>query len=161
MANDGIKRIEGGYQGEGLAVCIIASRFNEFITAKLIEGALDGLTRHGVDPGKISVVRVPGSFEIPAVAGRLADSGKYDAIMCLGTVIRGETPHFDYVAAEVSKGVAQVAMRAKVPVVFGVLTTENVNQAVDRAGTKAGNKGFDAALSALEMANLFKALPGK
>jgi 6,7-dimethyl-8-ribityllumazine synthase len=144
-----------------MSIGIVASRFNEFITAKLIEGALDGLVRHGVDESKITIAWVPGSFEIPVIAKRLAESRTCDAVICLGTVIRGETPHFDYVAAEVSKGVAQVGLNANVPVIFGVLTTENVAQAVDRAGTKSGNKGFDAALAAIEMANLFKALGKK
>jgi 6,7-dimethyl-8-ribityllumazine synthase len=161
MAKEGIKMIEGNFKGDGLAVGIVASRFNEFITGKLIEGALDGLVRHGVDEKKITLVRVPGSFETPAAAQRMAESGEYDAVICLGAVIRGETPHFDYVAAEVSKGVAQVGLAAKVPVIYGVLTTDNVAQAVDRAGTKAGNKGFDAACSAIEMANLYKALGKK
>ena len=161
MASESIKTIEGNFQGEGLSIGIVASRFNEFITGKLIEGALDGLVRHGVDEKKIAIAWVPGSFEIPVAAKKLAEGGQYDAVICLGTVIRGETPHFDYIAAEVSKGVAQVGLNAKVPVIFGVLTTENVAQAVDRAGTKAGNKGFDAAMSAIEMANLFKALNKK
>lgn len=156
MSKTDIRVMEGNFSGEGLAIGIIASRFNEFITGKLIEGALDGLVRHGVDGKKITIAWVPGSFEIPVAAKKFAESGQYDAVICLGTVIRGETPHFDYVAAEVSKGVAQVSLASNTPVVFGVLTTENVAQAVDRAGTKSGNKGFDAAMSALEMANLFK-----
>jgi 6,7-dimethyl-8-ribityllumazine synthase len=161
MAKNGIKVIEGDFKGEGLVVGIVASRFNEFITGKLIEGALDGLVRHGVDEKNISLVWVPGSFEIPAAAKRLADSGAFNAVVCLGAVIRGETPHFDYVAAEVSKGVAQVGLNANIPVIYGVLTTDNVAQAVDRAGTKAGNKGFAAATAAIEMANLYKAMGKK
>jgi 6,7-dimethyl-8-ribityllumazine synthase len=158
MATERIKMIEGSFQGEGLAIGLVASRFNEFITGKLIDGAVDGLVRHGVEEKNVTLVRVPGSFETPAAAKRMAQSGKYDAVICLGAVIRGETPHFDYVAAEVSKGVAQVGLAADVPVIYGVLTTDNVAQAVDRAGTKAGNKGFDAACSAIEMANLYKTL---
>jgi 6,7-dimethyl-8-ribityllumazine synthase len=161
MAKNGIKVIEGDFKGEGLSIGIVASRFNEFITGKLIEGALDGLVRHGVKEENIALAWVPGSFETPAAAKRLADSGAYDAVICLGAVIRGETPHFDYVAAEVSKGVAQVGLSADIPVIYGVLTTDNVAQAVDRAGTKAGNKGFDAATAAIEMANLYKKLAKK
>jgi len=158
MAEKKIQVIEGSFQGSGLAIAIVASRFNDFITAKLVDGAIDCLKRHEVADEKITVVWVPGAFEIPFVAQTLVESNKYDAVVCLGTVIRGETPHFDYIAAEVSKGVAQVALKGKIPVVFGVLTTDNVAQAVDRAGTKAGNKGFAAALTALEMANLHKKL---
>ncbi|RPJ08987.1 MAG: 6,7-dimethyl-8-ribityllumazine synthase [Spirochaetaceae bacterium] len=156
--NNSVKIIEGNLSGEGLKIGIIASRFNEFITAKLIDGAVDGLVRHGVAETDISIVRVPGSFEIPLTAKKLAESKSYDAVICLGTVIRGDTPHFDFVAAEVSKGVAQVGLSSQIPVIFGVLTTDNVSQAVDRAGTKSGNKGFDAACSAIEMANLMKGL---
>lgn len=140
----------------GLRVGIVVSRFNGFIAERLLEGALDALIRHGAADGDISVVRVPGAFEIPLVAQKLAGSGKYDAIICLGAVIRGATPHFDYVAAEVSKGVAQVSLKTGVPVAFGVLTTDSIEQAVERAGTKAGNKGFDAAMTAIETANLLK-----
>jgi 6,7-dimethyl-8-ribityllumazine synthase len=161
MSKQEMRTVEGSFKGEGLAIGIVASRFNEFITGKLIEGAIDGLLRHGVDEKKITIAWVPGSFEIPFVAKRMAEAGSFDAVICLGTVIRGETPHFDYIAAEVSKGVAQVALASSIPVIFGVLTTDNVAQAVDRAGTKAGNKGFDAAMSAIEMANLMKALPKK
>jgi 6,7-dimethyl-8-ribityllumazine synthase len=161
MGKSAIRVIEGDFKGEGMSIGIVASRFNEFITGKLIEGALDGLVRHGVDEKNITLAWVPGSFETPAAAKRLAESGEYDAVICLGAVIRGETPHFDYVAAEVSKGVAQVALAAGVPVIYGVLTTDNVAQAVDRAGTKAGNKGFAAAAAAIEMANLYKKLGKK
>ncbi|TWJ18775.1 6,7-dimethyl-8-ribityllumazine synthase [Geobacter argillaceus] len=140
----------------GLRVGIVVSRFNGFIAERLLEGALDALIRHGAADGDIAVVRVPGAFEIPLVAQKLAVAGKYDAIICLGAVIRGSTPHFDYVAAEVSKGVAQVSLKTGVPVAFGVLTTDSIEQAVERAGTKAGNKGFDAAMTAIETANLLK-----
>ncbi|MBI3085106.1 MAG: 6,7-dimethyl-8-ribityllumazine synthase, partial [candidate division NC10 bacterium] len=135
---------------------IVVSRTNEFITARLLEGALDALRRHGAEEDQIDVVKVPGSFEIPLAAKRLATSGRYEAIICLGTVIRGATPHFEYIAGEVSKGVAAAAMETGVPVSFGVLTTDSIEQAVERAGSKGGNKGFDAACSAIEMANLFR-----
>lgn len=147
--------IEGNLNAEGRKVAIVASRFNEFITARLIEGALDALTRHGVIDADIAICRVPGAFEIPQAAQRLALSGNYDGVICLGAVIRGSTPHFDYVAAEVSKGVAHINLEAKVPVIFGVLTTDTIEQAVERAGTKAGNKGFDAAMAFIEMADLY------
>ena len=142
----------------GLRVGIVVSRFNGFIAERLLEGALDALIRHGAADPDIAVVRVPGAFEIPLVAQKLAGTGKYDAVICLGAVIRGSTPHFDYVAAEVSKGVAQVSLKTGVPVAFGVLTTDSIEQAVERAGTKAGNKGFDAAMTAIETANLIKVL---
>ena len=138
--------------------CIIISRFNDFIGAKLLAGAVDELKRHGVAENNIDVVKVPGAFEIPVVAQKCASSKKYDAVITLGAVIKGSTPHFDYVSAEVSKGVAQVSLQTGVPVVFGVLTTDNIEQAIERAGTKAGNKGADAAKSAIEMANLVKLL---
>lgn len=140
----------------GLRVGIVVSRFNGFIAERLLDGALDALIRHGAADGDITVVRVPGAFEIPLVAQKLASGGTYDAVICLGAVIRGATPHFDYVAAEVSKGVAQVSLKTGVPVAFGVLTTDSIEQAVERAGTKAGNKGFDAAMTAIETANLLK-----
>lgn len=152
------KTYEGGLVAEGLKFGIVAARFNEFITNKLLGGAMDALTRHGATAGNIDVAWVPGAFEIPLVAKKMAESKKYDAVICLGTVIRGNTPHFDYVAAEVSKGVAHVGLDSGVPTIFGVLTTETIEQAVERAGTKAGNKGFDAAVAAIEMANLLKAL---
>lgn len=136
--------------------CIIISRFNDFIGSKLLSGATDELTRHGVNSENIDVIKVPGAFEIPAIALKCAKSGKYDAIITLGAVIKGSTPHFDYVSAEVSKGVAQVSLQTGIPVIFGVLTTDNIEQAIERAGTKAGNKGADAAKSAIEMANLMK-----
>ena len=149
---------EGFLKGEGLRFAIVVSRFNEFISSKLLSGAWDCLTRHGVAEADIDVAWVPGAMEIPLVAQRLAGSARYDAVICLGAVIRGSTPHFDYVAGEVAKGVAKVQLDTGVPVIFGVLTTDTIEQAVERAGTKAGNKGWDAALSALEMANLVKNL---
>lgn len=152
------KIYEGGLVAEGLKFGVVAARFNEFITNKLLSGATDALTRHGAAAESIDVAWVPGAFEIPLVAKKLAESKKYDAVICLGAVIRGNTPHFDYVCAEVSKGVAQVSLASGVPTIFGVLTTETIEQAVERAGTKAGNKGFDAAVSAIEMANLLKTL---
>lgn len=149
-----MKVIEGKLSAEGFRFGIIAARFNEFITSKLVSGANDALVRHGADEKKITLAWVPGAFEIPLVAKRMAESGEYDAVICLGTVIRGSTPHFDYVASEVSKGVAHVGLDTSVPTIFGVLTTENIEQAIERAGTKAGNKGFDAAMAAIEMVNL-------
>ena len=146
---------EGKLLGKGRKVAIIASRFNDFITARLLEGALDALSRHGVADKDITIYRVPGAFEIPSVAKRLASTGGFDGIVCLGAVIRGSTPHFDYVASEVSKGVALVALDAKMPVIFGVLTTDTIEQAVERAGTKSGNKGFDASMALLEMMDLY------
>lgn len=148
--------IEGKYNGEGLCIGIVASRFNELITNKLVGGALDTLKRHGVEDDDIDIAWVPGAFEIPLVAKRMAASGRYDAVICLGAVIRGATTHYDYVCAEVSKGIAQVSMNTDVPVLFGVLTTENIEQAIERAGTKAGNKGSDCAMAALEMAGLME-----
>jgi 6,7-dimethyl-8-ribityllumazine synthase len=150
--------IEGLLDGSGKRFAIIASRFNELITRKLVEGAVDCLIRHRVDRDALTIVWTPGSFEIPVTAQKVARSKKYDAIICVGAVIRGGTPHFDYVAAEVSKGVAQVGLQESMPVIFGVLTTDSIEQAVERAGTKAGNKGWDAALSALEMVDLFSKL---
>jgi 6,7-dimethyl-8-ribityllumazine synthase len=152
------KFIEGKLDASGLKFGIIVGRFNSFISERLLEGALDALTRHGASDKGIDVARVPGAFEIPLVAKKMAALGKYDAIICLGAVIRGSTPHFDYVSAEVSKGIAHVSLDSGVPVAFGVLTTDTIEQAVERAGTKAGNKGFDAAMTAIETANLFKGL---
>ncbi len=149
-----VKTIEGLFLAEGIRFGIIVSRFNELICSKLLGGALDGLLRHGAKEGDITVAWVPGAYEIPLVAQKMANSGQYDAVICLGAVIRGSTPHFDYVAAEVSKGVAKVSLDSGIPVIFGVLTTDSIEQAIERAGTKAGNKGFDAAVSAVEMANL-------
>ena len=145
-------------RGVEARVAIITSRFNSFICERLEEGAIDALTRHGVDDEKIAVVKVPGAFEIPLVAKKLAASGNYDGIICLGAVIRGDTPHFDYVAAEVSKGIAQATLETGVPISFGVLTTNTIEQAIERAGTKAGNKGWDAAVSLLEMIDLLQQL---
>jgi 6,7-dimethyl-8-ribityllumazine synthase len=150
--------LEGNLTAKGFAFGIVASRFNEFITARLLDGALDALRRHGADEDKITVARVPGSYEIPLIAKKMAASHQYDAVICLGTVIRGATPHFEYIAGEVAKGVAMVGLETGVPVLFGVLTTDSIEQAVERAGTKAGNKGFDAACSAIEMANLLREL---
>lgn len=151
-----VKCMEGQLIAEGLKIGIVVARFNEFINSKLLAGALDGLKRHGVGEEDIEVAWVPGAFEIPLIAQKMASSGKYQAVICLGTVIRGSTSHYDYVCAEVSKGVAQVGMTTGVPTIFGVLTTESIEQAIERAGTKAGNKGFEAAVSAIEMANLAK-----
>lgn len=154
-----MKRVlEGNLVGTGLRIGIVVSRFNEFITSKLLSGAEDALKRHGVNEEDVTVAWVPGAFEIPPVAKKLAVSGEFDAVITLGTVIRGATPHFDYVSNEVSKGVAAAGMDSGVPVIFGVLTTDTIEQAIERAGTKAGNKGWDAAVSALEMANLYKQL---
>ncbi|HSV98061.1 MAG TPA: 6,7-dimethyl-8-ribityllumazine synthase [Spirochaetota bacterium] len=151
-----MKVIEGKLDASGLGFGIVVSRFNEFITQKLLGGAIDCLKRNNADENNITVLWVPGSFEIPAAAKRLVDTGSFDAVICLGAVIRGATPHFDFVASEVSKGVAQISLAASIPVVFGVLTTDSIEQAIERAGSKSGNKGFDAALSAIEMANIFK-----
>jgi 6,7-dimethyl-8-ribityllumazine synthase len=152
------RTFEGVLSGEGFSFAIVVSRFNDFIGSKLLSGARDCLTRHGVSESAVDVAWVPGAMEIPIIAKRLANAGAYDAVICLGAVIRGSTPHFDYVAGEVAKGVAMVQLDSGVPVIFGVLTTENIEQAVERAGTKGGNKGWDAALSALEMANLVRGL---
>jgi 6,7-dimethyl-8-ribityllumazine synthase len=150
--------LEGNLTAKGLSFGIVASRFNEFITARLLDGALDALRRHGGEEDRITVVRVPGSFEIPLLAKKMAASRQYDAIICLGTVIRGATPHFEYIAGEVAKGIAVAGLETGVPIAFGVLTTDSLEQAVERAGTKSGNKGFDAACSAIEMANLLREL---
>lgn len=152
------KSYEGNLVGHGLKMGVVVSRFNEFISAKLLGGALDALKRHEVNEQDIEVAWVPGAYEIPLVAKQMAMQGKYDAIICLGAVIRGATPHFDYVCAEVSKGIAQVSLHAGLPVMFGVLTTNSIEQAIERAGTKAGNKGWDAAMGALEMANLLRVI---
>ena len=151
-----MRTLEGKLVAEDMKVGIVAARFNEFITNKLLGGALDGLTRHDVREEDIEVAWVPGAFEIPLIAARMAKSGKYDAVICLGAVIRGSTSHYDYVCNEVSKGIAAVSLETGVPVLFGVLTTENIEQAIERAGTKAGNKGYDCALSAVEMVNLIR-----
>jgi 6,7-dimethyl-8-ribityllumazine synthase len=151
---------EGKLSGKGLKFALVVGRFNELISTRLYEGALDCLRRHDVADGDVDAAWVPGAFEMPLVAKRLAESGAYDAVICLGAVIRGGTPHFDYIAAEAAKGIAKVSLDSGVPVAFGVLTTDTVEQAVERAGTKAGNKGWGAASTALEMANLMRALPG-
>lgn len=151
-----MKKLEGKVVADGIKVGIVAARFNEFIVSKLVSGAVDGLVRHDVKDDDITVAWVPGAFEIPLAAKKMAKSGKYDAIICLGTVIRGQTSHYDYVCNEVSKGIAQVSLESEIPVMFGILTTENIEQAVERAGTKAGNKGYDCALGAIEMVNLMK-----
>lgn len=149
---------EGNLDAKGQKFGIVVSRFNSFICERLLEGAVDALIRHGADDSQICVARVPGAFEIPLAAQKMAEAGKYDAIICLGAVIRGSTPHFDFVASEVSKGVASVSLASGVPIAFGVLTTDTIEQAVERAGTKAGNKGFEAAVTAIETVNLFKAI---
>jgi len=151
-----MNKIEGNLLAEGLKVGIVVGRFNEFIGSKLLGGAMDGLVRHGMNEEDITVAWVPGAFEIPLVALRMAESKKYDAVICLGAVIRGATTHYDYVCSEVTKGVAAASMGTGVPVMFGVLTTENIEQAIERAGTKSGNKGYDCAVSAIEMANLLR-----
>jgi len=151
-----IKTYEGNLLAKGLKFGIVVGRFNEFIGSKLLNGAIDGLLRHGAQEADIEVAWVPGAFEIPIVAQSMAQSGRYDAVICLGAVIRGSTSHYDYVANEMSKGIAKVGLDAKMPVVFGVLTTDTIEQAIERAGTKAGNKGYDAAATAIEMANLLR-----
>jgi 6,7-dimethyl-8-ribityllumazine synthase len=153
-----IQQIEGALGAEGIRFGLVVSRFNDFIGSKLVDGAVDCIVRHGGSADQISVIRCPGAFELPSVARKAALSGKFDAIVTLGVIIRGSTPHFDVIAAEATKGIAQVGMETMIPVSFGVLTTENLEQAIERAGTKAGNKGFDAALAAIEMVNLFKKL---
>jgi 6,7-dimethyl-8-ribityllumazine synthase len=150
------RTLEGKLLAEGLKFGIVVSRFNSFISDRLLEGAMDALRRSGAEEANCSVVRVPGAFEIPLAAKKMAKSGRYDAIICLGCVIRGATPHYAYIAAEVTKGIASLSLESEVPVAFGVLTTETIEQAIERAGTKVGNKGFDAAMSAIEMANLLK-----
>jgi len=152
-----MKTYEGNLMAEGLKIGIIAARFNEFITSKLVGGAIDALRRHGALENDIELAWVPGAFEIPLVAHKMASSKRYDAIICLGAVIRGATPHFDLVSNEVSKGIAHVGLQTGVPVIFGVLATDSIEQAIERAGTKAGNKGFDAAMTAIETVNLLKA----
>lgn len=150
------RQIEGGLDARGLKAALVASRFNDFIVSRLISGAIDALVRHGASEGDITIVRVPGAFEIPQAVSAMVRSGQHDLVVALGAVIRGSTPHFDYIAAEVAKGVAQTALQASIPVSFGVLTTDTIEQAIERAGSKAGNKGAEAAMSAIEMANLLK-----
>jgi 6,7-dimethyl-8-ribityllumazine synthase len=152
------KIVEGQLSAAGFRFGIIVARFNDFISARLVEGALDALLRHGAAEEDVSIVKVPGAFEIPLVAKNLAVSGRCDAVICLGAVIRGATPHFDYVAAEVSKGIANVSLETEIPVIFGVVTTDNLEQAIERAGSKSGNKGYEGAVAAIEMVNLLKAL---
>ncbi|WP_346937349.1 6,7-dimethyl-8-ribityllumazine synthase [Clostridium sp.] len=151
-----MKIFEGNLVAQGLRVGIVVGRFNEFIVSKLLGGAIDGLKRHGVEEDSIEVAWVPGAFELPLVAKKMAQNENYDAIICLGAVIKGSTPHFDYVCAEASKGIASVSLSTEKPVIFGILTTDTIEQAIERAGTKAGNKGYDAAVTAIEMANLLK-----
>ena len=151
-----VKTIEGQLIAKGKSFCIVASRFNDFITKQLIDGCVDTLIRHGVDKNELQVVLVPGAFELPLAAQKLAKSKRFDAVICLGTVIRGATPHFDYIASEVSKGIAHVSLDTGVPVIFGVITADTIEQAIERAGTKDGNKGKDAATTAIEMANLIQ-----
>lgn len=151
-----MKILEGNLVADGAKIGIVAARFNEFIVSKLVGGSLDALKRHGVEEDNIDVAWVPGAFEIPLVAKKMAVSKKYDAVICLGAVIKGATPHFDYVCSEVSKGVATVSLNSDIPVIFGVVTTDTIEQAIERAGTKAGNKGYDAAVTAIEMVNLLK-----
>jgi 6,7-dimethyl-8-ribityllumazine synthase len=150
------KLIEGKLTAKGVTFGIVVSRFNDFINTRLLDGALDALNRHGAEDKNILIVKVPGSFEIPLMAKKLADSGNYNAVICLGAVIRGATPHFEYVSAEVTKGIANVTLDTGIPVSFGILTTDNIEQAIERAGTKSGNKGWDAALAAIEMVNVLK-----
>lgn len=153
-----MRKLEGNVVASGIKVGIVAARFNEFIVTKLVGGAQDALIRHGVNDDDIDVAYVPGAFEIPVIAKKMSQSGKYDTVICLGAVIKGATSHYDYVCAEVSKGVASVSLETGIPVMFGVLTTDNIEQAIERAGTKAGNKGYDVACSAIEMVNLMKNL---
>lgn len=154
-----VKQLEGQLNAEGFRFGLVVSRFNEFISSKLLTGALDVLKRHGAHEENIEVLWVPGSFEIPLVAKKMAKSGRYDAVVCLGAVIRGDTPHFEYVASEVAKGIALVGLETEIPVMFGIITSDSLEQAIERAGTKAGNKGWDAALGAIEMVNLLKKFP--
>lgn len=155
------KVYEGILKAEGLKFAIVSSRFNNFIGDKLVQGALEALTRTGAREEDIEIYKVPGSFEIPQAARRLADSRKYDAVVCVGAIIRGATPHFEYIAAEVAKGLARISLESNIPVVYGIVTTDNIEQAIERAGTKVGNKGWDAALTAVEMINLYKGMGGE
>jgi len=153
-----MKRLEGKLDAKGFKFGLVVSRFNNFLTDKLVEGALDCLVRHGATETQQTVAYVPGALEIPAAASRLAKSGKFDAVICLGAVVRGDTPHFDYVAAESAKGISRLGLDHKIPVIYGVITADTLEQAIERAGTKAGNKGWDAALAAIEMVNLYQAI---
>jgi len=150
--------IEGEISAKGITFAIVVSRFNDFITQRLLDGALDALKRHGASDDQITIVKVPGAFEIPSMAKRLALSGRFDCVICLGALIRGATPHFEYISAQVTRGIASVTLESKIPVAFGVITSDTLEQAIERAGTKSGNKGWDAAVSAMEMVNLFKVL---
>lgn len=152
---------EGHLRGDGLSIVIVVSRFNDLITRQLLAGAQDGLRRHGVEAERVDVAWVPGSFEIPLAARKLAESGRYQAVVCLGAVIRGETPHFEYVAGQVSSGIARAGLETGVPVIFGIITADSLEEALDRAGGKMGNKGYDAAVSAIEMANLMRGMAGE
>ena len=154
------KTHQGRLNAEGFRFAVVASRWNDFLTSRLVEGALDALERLGAEEKKVELFRVPGSFEIPLLARRLAASGKWDAVVCVGTLIRGQTPHFEYIAAEVTKGIAQAGMETGVPVIYGIVTADTLEQAIDRAGVKAGNKGFEAAMSAVELVNLYKEVAG-
>lgn len=154
------KILEGGLLAKGKKFALVVGRFNDFITNRLLEGAVDALARSGAEDQDIEIVKVPGAFEIPLIAKKMAEKEKYDAIVCLGAVIRGATPHFDYVSAEVTKGIAMVSLESKIPVIFGVVTTDTIEQAIERAGTKAGNKGWSAAMAAIEMANLIEVVDG-
>ncbi len=153
-----LKQFEGHLQAKGFRFGLVVSRFNEFISGKLLAGALDALKRHGANEEDIGIIWVPGAFEIPLIAKKMGKSGRYDAIICLGAVIRGDTPHFDYIASEATKGIALVGLETEIPVMFGVITSDTLEQAIERAGTKAGNKGWDAALGAIEMVNLIKVI---
>lgn len=155
-----MRQVEGKLISEEMKIGIVAARFNEMITSKLLSGAMDALKRHGTQEEAIDVAWVPGAFEIPLIASKMAQSGKYDAVICLGAVIRGETSHYDYVCSQVARGIGQVSLQSGLPVLFGVLTTETMEQAIERAGLKGGNKGFDSAVSAIEMVNLIRAIPG-
>lgn len=150
--------ISGQYEGAKVKIAVVASRFNEIIVSKLIDGMVDGLSRHGVDMNQVDLAWVPGAFEIPLIAKKMVNSHRYDAVICLGAVIRGETDHYEHVSSEVTKGIAQVALRADIPILYGILTTDTVEQALNRAGLKAGNKGFECAMDAIELTNLFKKL---
>jgi len=155
------KILEGGLLAKGKKFALVVGRFNDFITNRLLDGAVDALVRSGAEDQDIEIVKVPGAFEIPLIAKKMAEKEKYDAIVCLGAVIRGATPHFDYVSAEVTKGIAMVSLESKIPVIFGIVTTDTIEQAIERAGTKAGNKGWSAAMAAIEMANLIEVVDGK
>ncbi len=153
--------IQGDFKAHGIRIGIVVSRFNEFITHQLLAGALDALTRHGAEDKNVQIVKVPGAFEIPYAAAKMARQKKYDTIICLGAVIRGETPHFEYISSEVTKGIAKIALDTNIPIIYGIITTESIEQAVERAGTKAGNKGWDAAMAAMEMVDLYRKIGGE